>query len=225
MGGQTTSDLGATLGHTFRRPELLERALTHPSVEEADDYERLEFLGDRVLGLVVADWLLDIYPAESEGDLAARYNELVRREQLAEIAERLDLGRHMRIGKGEDPALKSKATLLADVCEAIIAALFLDAGLNAAATFIREHWAATVEAQTAPPKDAKSELQEWAMSRSLPLPRYREVLRSGPDHAPVFTMEVRVDGEEPVSGIGSSKKMAEGEAATALLTRLTEKND
>jgi ribonuclease-3 len=223
MTHRSLTKLSDTLGHTFAQSELLERALTHPSVEESRDYERLEFLGDRVLGLVIADWLLELYPGEDEGDLAARYNELVRREQLAEVAGHLDLGRYMRIGKGEDKALKAQPTLLADVCEAVIAALYLDGGLEVARTLIRAKWALTVAAQTAPPKDAKSELQEWAMSHGLPLPEYQEVERSGPDHAPVFTMEVLVEGEPSVSGTGPSKKAAEGEAAAALLRHLSQK--
>ena len=223
MGSSNLKEQSNFLGYEFARSELLERALTHPSVEESNDYERLEFLGDRVLGLVIADWLLEQYPEEDEGDLAARYNELVRREQLAEVAERLDLGFHMRIGKGEDESLRAQPTLLANVCEAVIAALYLDGGLDIACVFIRKHWASTIAAQTAPPKDAKSELQEWAMSRGLPLPKYQEVTRSGPDHALVFTMEVQVEGEAPVSGIGPSKKVAEGEAATEFLRRLSDR--
>ncbi|HIF09169.1 MAG TPA: ribonuclease III [Sneathiellales bacterium] len=214
--------LSDVLEHQFERTELLERALTHPSVEENEDYERLEFLGDRVLGLVIADCLLELYPLEDEGDLAARYNELVRQERLAEVAELLDLGRFMRIGKGEDKSLKSQPALLANVCEAIIAALYLDGGLEAARSLIRTHWATSIAAQIAPPKDSKSELQEWAMSQGFALPDYEEVARAGPDHAPVFTMEVRVEGQVPASGTGSSKKAAESEAASALLQQLSD---
>jgi len=216
-------DLYKKLGHRFACPQLLEEALTHPSADETYSYERMEFLGDRVLGLVVADWLFDLYPSEPAGDLAVRYNELVRGEQLAEIAENLGLGTYMRIGKGETEALKHKSAMLTDVCEAVIAALYLDGGMEPARAFIRDHWASAVEAQTAPPKDAKSELQEWAMARGQPLPAYREVERRGPQHALEFTMEVSVLGVDPEIGTGPSKKAAESEAAGMLLSRLRAK--
>lgn len=220
MSSPSLEDLYQKLGYRFSRPGLIEEALTHPSADHHTNYERLEFLGDRVLALVVADWLVRLYPAEHEGDLAARFNDLVRREQLAEVSQDLGLGHHMRIGKGETQALREKSSALADVCEAVIAALYLDGGEDAASAFIHVQWVNAIEAQTAPPKDAKSELQEWAMSRALPLPEYHEVKRQGPDHALIFTMEVAVEGQVPVSGTGPSKKIAESVAASVLMRRL-----
>lgn len=220
MSDKPIEQLSEDIGHNFARRTLLEEALTHPSAGGAFSYERMEFLGDRVLGIVVAEWLFEIYPAEAEGELAPRYNELVRREQLAEIAQELKLGDHMRIGKGESETLRQKPALLADVCEALIAAIYLDGGAEAARNFIRGRWAGAVSAQISPPKDAKSELQEWAMARSLPLPSYRETARRGPKHALEFTMEVSVEGEPPETGTGLSKKAAESQAAGILLRRL-----
>lgn len=220
MNGELVNKLSESIGHNFAQPSLLDEALTHPSADSAQNYERMEFLGDRVLGIVIAEWLFEIYPAESEGELAPRYNEMVRGEQLAEIAQSLDLGGCMRIGKGEAESLRQKSGLLANVCEALIAAIFLDGGFEAARTFIREQWASAVLTQTSPPKDAKSELQEWAMARSLPLPAYRETARSGPMHALEFTIEVSVDGKPPETGTGRSKKAAESMAAESLLNRL-----
>jgi len=213
------------LGHSFANPDLLEEALTHPSATTrkstrlggGQDYDRLEFLGDRVLGLVIADHLLKTYPNADSGRLATRYNALVRRETLAMVAEQIDLGAHMRFARGErDSGGSAKPALLADACEAVIAALYLDGGLDAAARFIHQYWDKLAEELTTAPKDAKTRLQELAHARNAPAPVYRETDRSGPAHAPVFTIEVQVGTMGEASGKGSSKRVAEQIAAQAL---------
>jgi len=229
--GEPSADLAALaarLGHRFAQPDLLARAVTHPSAAPrhgpgSHGYERLEFLGDRVLGLVVADLLLARFPDESEGALGRRLAQLVRRETLAEVAVRLDLAPHIRLAKGERAAgERDNPTILADVCEAVFGALYLDDGLAAARAVIAAHWTPLIEAASQPPQDAKTALQEWAQGRGLPLPDYREVRRAGPAHEPVFTVEVSVVGETPARGEGRSKRLAEQAAAGRLLERLPE---
>ncbi len=217
------------LGHDFTQTELLEEALTHPSATtrksagrgEGRDYERLEFLGDRVLGLVIADHLLKTFPEADAGRLARRFNELVRQETLAEVANRIDLGGHMRFAKAEREAGGgAKPALLANACEAVIGALFLDGGIEAAAAFVHRYWDALAEELTTAPKDAKTRLQELAHARGLTPPAYREVGREGPPHEPVFTIEVAVEGIGTADGRGSAKRAAEQEAAAALLGQI-----
>ena len=215
--------LAERLGHAFGRPALLREALTHPSAADRAQrsYERLEFLGDRVLGLIVADLLLARFPKEPEGALARRLAALVRKETLAEVAETQDLGAYLILAKGEREAGEdANPGLLADACEAVIGALYLDGGLEAARRFVEPLWAPLLEADRTPPQDAKTALQEWAQGRGLPLPSYRELRREGPPHDPVFTVEVTVAEEEPEAGTGRSKRLAEQAAATRLLTRL-----
>lgn len=212
------------LGHNFADIALLGRALTHTSVDAGGgvegSYERLEFLGDRVLGLVIAEILLEKFPNAAEGELAPRFNALVRRQAVAEIARDLGVGPCLRLGAGEhQTGGRDKAAILADVGESIIAAIYLDGGLAAAGRFIRAEWAPLIERQTAPPRDAKTSLQEWSQGRGLGLPEYNETERLGPDHAPRFTIEVRVAGLNPARGVGSSKREAEQLAAQALLER------
>ena len=218
--------LARRLGHQFTNPDLLERALTHASRnarggEAVDTYERLEFLGDRVLGLVVADLLYHHFPDEEEGALARRFAMLVRREALAEVAQELDFGPAGILARGEEAAgAHENPAILSDCCEAVIAALYLDAGLETARRFIEEHWRPRLEADPTPPKDAKTELQEWAQGQGRPLPIYTEVGRHGPPHDPWFTITVEVDGEETAEGSGSSKRQAEQAAAETLLSRV-----
>ena len=218
--------LAERLGHRFANPELLVRALTHPSAAKQrgardDSYERLEFLGDRVLGLIVADLLLACFPDEAEGALAVRHAELVRRETLAEVAGELGLERHLRLAKGEEAAgERQNPALLANACEAVIGALYLDGGLGAARGLIESFWTARLESASEPPQDAKTGLQEWAQKRGLALPHYREVGREGPAHEPHFTIEASVAGHEPARGEGRSKRLAEQAAAERLLARV-----
>jgi len=225
-GGHTLPQLQERLGHTFANPGLLERALTHPSVSAdpshlGGDYERLEFLGDRVLGLVIAEMLFARFPREAEGLLARRLAKLVAKESLAEVADDLDLGSLMRLAMGEDEMQgRANRGLLADACEAVIAALYLDGGLPVAKRFIVGAWTARIERDREPPSDAKTELQEWAQGCGLPLPRYREVGREGPPHDPIFTIIVDVAGQPSQSGTGRSKRIAEQDAAAQLMAAI-----
>lgn len=212
----------ARLEHRFADRRLVERALTHPSAATADgDNQRLEFLGDRVLGLVIARALLDAYPDEQEGSLAPRLNALVRRETLAEVASEIELGRYLRLGRSESTSGgRRKAAILADAMEALIAALFLDGGLEAARAFVLAHWRHRIEAPAEAPTDAKTRLQEWAQARGMPPPDYEELERTGPDHAPIFVVAARLQSGEAARGEARSKKQAEQAAAAALLKEL-----
>ena len=226
MGGASRDDLIARLGHRFDNPERLELALTHGSaVGERPgggaSNERLEFLGDRVLGLVVADMLYYRFPDEPEGALARRFAVLVQRETLARVAVEIGLPAQIELAQGEvETGGRENPSVLADACEAVIAALYLDGGFDVAAAFVRAVWASLIEEDRKPPKDAKTALQEWAQGRGRPLPSYREVERTGPAHAPLFVVEALVDGEAPETACGTSKRAAERAAAERLLERL-----
>ena len=220
------AELGERLGHRFVKPALLTEALTHRSAVVANGpykygYERLEFLGDRVLGLVIADLLLERFPNESEGALARRFNALVQGETLADVAAEIDLGAHLIMAPGEDQAGgRDNKSILSDVCEAVIAALFLDGGLEAATQFIRRYWTPMLIQAKRPKRDGKTRLQEWAQSRGLLLPDYQTLSRDGPPHNPIFVVRVIVAGAGEADGQGSSKRMAEQAAADALLLNL-----
>jgi ribonuclease-3 len=220
-------DLAQRLGHRFANPDLLIQALTHPSIvqgrqpRKATPYERLEFLGDRVLGLVVADMLFHRFPGEPEGALARRHAALVRREALARIAGQIGLPDHVVMSKGEqDAGGRTNPGLLADACEAVIGALFADAGFEKAQDFVRAMWAPLMEESAAPPKDSKTALQEWAQGLAKKLPVYKTVGMEGPPHDPIFMVSVEIDGCEPVTAKGASKRAAEQAAATAMLEKV-----
>lgn len=233
-GAADASDLGdlyRLLGHEFRRPELLEEALTHPSASTGEgrnrcDYQRLEFVGDRVLDLVIAHLVYQRYRSDREGELARRHTALVRGETLARVAAALSLGKFMRFSKAEDAAGgRENPTILADCCEAVIAALFLDGGMMAAVRFIYKCWVPLLNDVVTPPKDAKTELQEWAQGRGLELPSYRTLQVQGPDHQPTFSVQVTVKGHKPAVGNGLSKRAAEMAAAKGLLQTVTKGGD
>ncbi|MFC3693851.1 ribonuclease III [Chenggangzhangella methanolivorans] len=213
------------LGHDFADKSLLDRALTHISGATSKEgrlgsYQRLEFLGDRVLGLAIASLLMETYPTADEGEMSRRLAELVRAETCAEVAQAMDLGPYIRLGAGEaSSGGRRKAAILSDVCESVIGAVYLDAGFPAAADLVERFWRERLLAPRRPLRDAKTELQEWAQGRGLPPPVYREVARSGPDHNPQFRVVVLVDGAEEVEGSGRSKRAAEQAAAEALLQR------
>ena len=212
--------LRRTLGRAPGDLALYERALTHASFGP-DHYERLEFLGDRVLGLVVADWLVDTYRNEAEGQLSQRLNALVTGEVCAEIARELGVPSHLRLGKqAQDDGVFRSDYVLGDVVESLIGALYLDAGLEACAAFIRRTWGGRVDRLAAPPKHPKAELQEWAAANNRRPPAYEVVNTSGPDHAPRFTVQVAVRGEGEAQGEGSSKQEAETAAAAAMLEKI-----
>ena len=217
-------ELETKLGHRFKNPALLERALTHASVSGGKiarfDNERLEFIGDRVLGLAIAEILNEQYPEASEGELARRYNRLVRGEACAKVARNIGLGAHLILSDSEaDSGGRDKTTILADAAEALLGAVFIDGGFEKARTVVRKLWQEQSEPVPEVAVDAKSALQEWAQGQGLALPRYTVVSRKGPDHAPRFTAEVIIAGKAPAQGEGASKRIAEQAAATALLTR------
>ena len=212
------------LGYAFKRPELLDQALTHPSAAANAAYERMEFLGDRVLGVVIAEMVYRAYPAEPEGALARRYNALVRWETLARVADTISLAEHLRTSAPEAvQGRRGNRGLLADACEAVIGAMFLDGGIEAARRFIEPLWSPLLAEQVDLPQDAKSSLQEWAQGRNMPLPSYRLIASEGPAHDPVFDMEVSLPGHPPAQGRGRSRQAAESVAAAALLERLRNK--
>jgi ribonuclease-3 len=207
------------LGHRFKEPELIERALTHPSTGRAD-YQRLEFLGDRVLGIAIAEWLYDDF-ADAEGALTRRLVELVSGEVCAEVARAIGAEAHVRLGRqARQDGVKHSDNVLGDVCEALIGALWLDGGWEAAKAFVRTRWAQQMVERREAPKHPKSELQEWANGRGLPTPVYEIVGRTGAHHAPVFNVRVTVKGHEPAEAEGGNKQEAERAAAALMLERL-----
>ena len=214
--------LSERLGHEFRDPSLLVRALTHGSRGSGEgDNQRLEFLGDRVLGLVVAEALLEADPAADEGRIAPRFNALVRRETCAEVARAVDLGAGLKLGRSEMiGGGRRKEALLADAMEAAIAAIYLDGGLEAARAAVLRLWGERIAAAPEDARDAKSALQEWAQGRGLSPPDYLLIARDGPDHAPRFVIEARLSTGEAERAEGATKRAAEHAAAAALLGRL-----
>ena len=221
-GGDRLAALEAALGHRFRDRALLETALVHSSRggRGADRrFDRLEFLGDRVLALVVAELLLERFPEESEGELARRFARLVSAELLAALADEIDLARHLAFGHGQAKDLLANRAVLADAFEAVLAALHRDGGIDAARVFLARVYAVRLADAPEPPEDPKNTLQEWALARGLGLPVYRDLERSGPEHALRFRVEVEAGGHQ-AAGEGGSKRAAERGAAAALLARL-----
>lgn len=212
--------VAAITGFAFSDAALLRRALTHASAGEGKDYQRLEFLGDRVLGLIVAQMVFEANPGAPEGELSLRLNALVNAETLAEIADEIGLsglivaGSELRTLTG-----RKRINLRGDVMEALIAALYLEGGLEAARAFISRYWEGRSKAPTAARRDAKTELQEWAHQVAKASPAYAVEKREGPDHDPVFEVSVRVNGMEPALATGRSKREAEQAAATIILMR------
>ena len=211
------------IGHPFRDPMLLVRALTHGSRGSGEgDNQRLEFLGDRVLGLVMAEALLEADPHADEGRIAPRFNALVRRETCAEVAREADLGAGLKLGRSEMlTGGRKKEALLADAMEAVIAAVYLDAGLDAARNVVLQLWGDRIAGAPEDARDAKSALQEWAQARGLLPPDYELVSREGPDHAPRFVIEARLSTGEAERAEGTTKRAAEHAAAQALLERVS----
>ena len=211
------------LGHEFGQPELLVRALTHPSLSSPnrDDNQRLEFLGDRVLGLVMAEALFEADRAAAEGTLAPRFNALVRKETCADVARQIDIGAVLKLGRSEQKSGgRRKEALLADAMEAVIAAVYRDAGFKAAKACVLRLWGERIDRVEDDARDAKTSLQEWAQGRGMPPPDYVEISRDGPDHQPRFTIEVRLEGGQSERAEAGSKRQAEQEAAKRLLARL-----
>jgi ribonuclease-3 len=210
-----------TLGHTPRDPALFERAMTHSSRSDTH-YQRLEFLGDRVLGLVIATWLYELFPDEPEGKLSHRLNALVSGQICADVGRQFGAGAHVMLGKqARDDGAFDSDNVLGDVVEALIGALYLEAGLDVAAAFVRGAWGERVSAHDNAPKHPKSWLQEWAAANNRKPPVYRLTGRSGPHHAPRFSVEVEISGAGTASAEGLSKQEAEKAAAQALLEKLS----
>jgi ribonuclease-3 len=209
------------LGYTFQNQKLQEQAFTHPSLRKQQSNQRLEFLGDAVLGLIVAEMLYQRYPEEQEGDLARRHAALVCGESLVKIAEQVGLGESLRMAESEvQSGGRTTASNLEDVCEALIGAIYLDGGIEAARAWVVSHWAAHMESLQVPPKDSKTGLQEWAQGRGLGLPVYTVMQSTGPAHAPEFTIRVEVAGVGYREASAGNKRAAEQAAAKALLDSL-----
>lgn len=214
------------IGYTFTRPELLHRAVTHSSMSSPtrDDNQRLEFLGDRVLGLVIAEALFLADLSAPEGQMAPQFNALVRKEACADVAREFDLGAVLKLGRSEMlSGGRRKEALLADAMEALISAVYLDGGFEVAKALVLRLWGKRIAAVDHDAKDAKTTLQEWAQARKLPPPAYVEIGRSGPDHAPIFTIEVRLENGAREPATANSKRQAEQAAAKMLLARLEKK--
>jgi ribonuclease III len=213
------------IGYRFTDPVLLDCGLTHISAlkgarNRAGSYQRMEFLGDHVLGLVISDMLFRAFPKADEGELSRRLADLVRKETCAEIARAIDLGAAIRLGSSEANAGgRKRPAILADVCEALIGAVYLDGGYPAAAALVERLWKARLHTKAPPLRDAKTVLQEWAQGRGLPTPNYSEIGRYGPDHSPEFRVAVQLPHLAPAEGRGRSKRAAEQAAAAALMTR------
>jgi ribonuclease-3 len=211
------------IGYRFQNLSLLEQALTHSSTGAAQNYERLEFLGDRVLGLVVAHILFEKFPGEPEGDLAKRLASLVQGSWLAVMAEKLDLGTHLNLSEAERGAGGyENEHILGDAMEALIGAVYLDngSGLETCRVFIERLWGDAFLTMQKPPQHPKTALQEWLQAQGLPLPNYKIAGQSGPDHAPVFEVELKIPGHQPVRAEGRSRQEAEKEAAKLFMERL-----
>jgi ribonuclease III len=216
------TDVEKAIGYVFKDRALLTTALTHSSARIAaqprSDYERLEFLGDRVLGLAIAEMVSSAFPDASEGDLARKFNRLVRGGTCALVAGRIGLGAQLVLSESEAVhGGRAKETILADAMEAILGAVFLEGGFDAARSVVRKLWGGLLEGLPDVAVDPKSALQEWAQGKGLPLPQYKEKARKGPDHAPKFISQVTVTGFDPTQGEGPSKRSAEQAAATAFL--------
>jgi ribonuclease-3 len=215
------------IGYKFADKALLERALTHISAlaggpqNRAASYQRLEFLGDHVLGLVISDMLYRVFPKANEGELSRRLADLVRKETCADVARAMDLGPVLKLGNSELHAGgRLRTTILADACEGLVGAVFSDGGYEAAEALIERFWKARMLKPLRPLRDPKTILQEWAQARGLPTPAYRELARTGPHHDPEFRVAVALPDRPPAEGMGSSKRAAEQAAAAAMLTRV-----
>src|SRR5471032_1188070 len=215
----------ARIGHKFADPALLATAFTHVSAlksarKRGDSYQRLEFLGDHVLGLVVSDMLYRAFPNADEGELSKRLADLVRKESCADVARLLGLADDIKLGQvGAGAGARLRKSVLGDICEAVIGAVFLDGGYSAGAQFVERNWTERMRKLRRPLRDPKTVLQEWAQSKRLPTPVYREIDRTGPHHDPVFRVAVELPGLAPAEGVGGNKRTAEMDAASVMIAR------
>ena len=213
------------IGYKFADKELIERALTHISAlsggNRSASYQRLEFLGDHVLGLVISDMLYKAFPRGNEGELSRRLSDLVRKETCADVARAMDIGPALKLGNTESVAGgRLRANILADACESLVGAVFLDGGYQAADALVARFWRERMFKPARPLRDPKTMLQEWAQGRGLPAPAYKELARTGPHHDPEFRVAVILPDHPAAEGVGSSKRAAEQAAAADMLTRI-----
>jgi ribonuclease III len=224
-GKSATSGIEARIGHKFADANLLTAAITHVSAlkssrKRGESYQRLEFLGDHVLGLIVSDMLYRTFPGADEGELSKRLADLVRKESCAEVAKSLGLSDDIKLGAvGAGAGARLRKSVLGDICEAVIGAVFLDGGYAAAAEFVMRNWTERMQKPRRPLRDPKTVLQEWAQGKGLPTPVYREVERTGPHHDPQFRVAVDLPGLAPAEGVGGSKRAAEKVAASVMIER------
>jgi ribonuclease III len=220
-----TAAIEARIGHKFSDASLLTTAITHvsalkPQRKRGESYQRLEFLGDHVLGLIVSDMLYRTFPEADEGELSKRLADLVRKESCAEVAKVLGLADDIKLGAvGAGASARLRKSVLGDICEAVIGAVYLDGGYPAAASFVERNWTERMQKPRQPLRDPKTVLQEWAQGKGLPTPVYREVERTGPHHDPQFRVAVDLPGLEPAEGVGGSKRAAEKVAASVMIER------
>jgi ribonuclease-3 len=220
-----SSELEKIIDYHFKDRDLLDRSLTHISAVSsggrANSYQRLEFLGDHVLGLIISDMLFQSFPKADEGELSRRLADLVRREACADVARAMQIGEAIRLGSSEAASGgRARIAILADVCEALIGAVYLDGGYEASVNLVEKFWGERMRVPARPLRDPKTMLQEWAQARGLPTPAYKEVERTGPHHNPEFRISVTLPNREPAEGIGRSKRSAEQAAAAALLKQV-----
>jgi ribonuclease-3 len=224
--GAARAAIEARIGHKFAARALLAAAFTHVSalkktkLKRSDSYQRLEFLGDHVLGLIVSDMLYRAFPHADEGELSKRLADLVRKESCADVAKSLGLVDDIKLGSvGAGEGARLRQSVLGDICEAVIGAIFLDGGYSAAVQFVERNWTERMHVPRRPLRDPKTQLQEWAQGKGLPAPVYREIERTGPHHDPQFRVAVDLPGLEPAEGVGGSKRAAEKEAASVMIAR------
>ena len=217
----STSVVETIIGYIFQDKELLLRALTHASLE-GPNYERLEFLGDRVLGVIVAEMLFKKHPEEKEGALAKRFSALVRGQTLAAIGKEIDIAQYILFSETDTafPQGTENDNIIADVMESLLGAMYLDGGLTPCKAMIEKYWDERFETMTKPPQDPKTELQEWAQGLGKPTPSYEIIAREGLDHAPIFTIEVKVEGMQSQTAKASNRRQAEKDAARKVLKSL-----
>ena len=216
------SGLEERIGYRFADRTLLEKAMTHISAlsggSRTNSYQRLEFLGDHVLGLVISDMLYRAFPKANEGELSRRLSDLVRKETCADVARAMELGPALKLGNSESHAGgRLRSTILADVCEALVGAVFLDGGYPSAEALVERFWKERMLKPLRPLRDPKTILQEWAQGRGLPTPAYKELARTGPHHSPKFRIAVELPDRPAAEGMGSSKRAAEQAAAAQML--------
>ncbi len=209
------------IGYKFKDPHWLERALTHSSTNDEFSYQRLEFLGDRVLGLVIAHALFEEFKDENEGGLAKRHTALVQGSTLTTIGQAHDIGEHIILSEAErQSGGHMNENIISDVVESLLGAIYIDGGYAAAQAVILTLWGDTIKILEEAPQDPKTELQEWVQARGLGLPHYQIIEKTGPDHAPSFVIELKIEGEAPLTAQGTSRRQAEKIVAEKMLERL-----